>query len=170
MSSKKRSPDVLMMGAMLMIGLITGFVVTFGFYRAFTGEKSPAPIRSDIDLAEDALIGFLGALHDRDYAKAIPLYGGSYDVMRDWNPDTDPSDHLKLWQRACEENGLNCLDIRNIRFASRPDDQTFIFHVWFTNRDGYSEFTPFNGQSMFDFTVRKTSGAYRVLTTPIYTP
>ncbi len=126
---------------------------------------------TDENEAEGALITFLNSLYEKDYKAAATVYGGDYDQLRDWNPDVDPTDLALLWKGGCEQNGLNCMEIRNTDFASQPDKNTFLFNVWFNNQDRISEFTLRDGTSMFSFTVIKTDQEkYLVMTMPVYTP
>jgi hypothetical protein len=160
--------------------LIGGLLIGAGFVGAFLlgmrvqAIKRPSStqtvyVPSPEDQASDVLGRYLNALYQKDYATAVSLYGGDYSTLRNWNPAEDPNNLMTLWARGCEENGFNCLEIRNLRFAARPDPDTFNFNVWFSNRDKRSTFTV-NGQEMFVFTVVRRGDKYLVTTDPVYTP
>jgi hypothetical protein len=126
--------------------------------------------RSDHDDAKGAVITFLGSLFQKNYTQAAAAYGGDYAQLRYWNPDTNPSDAAALWQRGCEQNGLQCLEIRNVAFSSQPNPDTYIFTVWFSQSDKITEFTGPDGKTAFPFTViRDVDGEYSVMTMPVYT-
>ncbi len=148
----------------------------------FRGECKPGNASQAEDgaaLARAALLKFFGALAEGRYAEAASLYAGSYEELISMNPDVDPGDHAALLQRACTQNGFQCLPVKQIvqEAQSWPDVHTFT--VEFENPDG-STFTlnPCCGteaapQSRFDFTVAKMTagdGAYRVQRLPVYVP
>jgi hypothetical protein len=107
------------------------------------------------------------------------LYGGSYATLQDWNPDVDPSDHVKLWERACEQNGLQCLLLRASYFKELQGD-TYIFQVEFSNPDGSlfvrgpccgANETDMPPESQFEYRVaRNADGKFLVLDLPPYVP
>jgi hypothetical protein len=130
------------------------------------------------DKAKEAVGDFLSALHGKEYARAVQRYGGDYDTLRGWNPDTSADDLVTLWRRGCEQNGLNCLEVRNLDTVQR-NGVDFVVNVWFTNSDGITEFSrgaccggkPLKEpQHMFPFTVHRDGEVYRVMTMPPYTP
>jgi hypothetical protein len=126
---------------------------------------------NDEDEAKGVLIAFLNALYHKDYALAAATYGGDYAALQDWNPDVGPDDYAKLWERGCTTNGLQCLEPRNIVFASQPAPTLFTFHVWFNSPDSPQTFALPNGRDMFDLTVTKaTANDYFVETPPPYHP
>ncbi|MEI7741755.1 MAG: hypothetical protein WCJ29_04580 [bacterium] len=126
---------------------------------------------NDADEAKGALITFLASLHEKNYAAAVATYGNNYEQLENWNPAADPKDTATLWKYGCEQNGLNCLEVRNAVFDSQPDSQTFKFNVWFSEADKIHQFELQNGTSMFPFIVKKNSaGKYLVETMPVYTP
>ena len=113
-------------------------------------------------------------------AQAADLYGGSYDVMQDHNPDFDPDDHAALLRNACTINGAQCLEIRGATLKGQPSPTEYQFGVEFSNDDG-SLFTPgpcFGDknsdrphQKEFIYTVRlECTGKYLTLEMPIYLP
>jgi hypothetical protein len=156
---------------------LVGIVVGARLMPARTVEHTVYAPTAD-DHAKEAIIAFLSALYERDYSRAVDRYGGDYETLRVWNPDTDSGDFAALWQRGCEQNGLNCLEIRNLDVVQRNGDD-FVVNVWFTNRDGITEFkrgaccgseSNEEPQSIFPFTVHRDGEEYRVLTMPPYTP
>jgi len=133
-----------------------------------------------VSLAEKAIIDFFYALHKRDYAKAASLYGGTYELLQDYNPILDPKDHRALLQAGCELNGLMCLPVREVLYFQTSSPQVFLFEVKFTNPDGSTfELGPCCGeteetmppQSTFMISVRcQDDNACHVLDLPPYVP
>lgn len=155
------------------IGLTAIIALFLGMYfQKFLNSSMVDVVKTtDENEAEGTLITFLSSLYEKDYEAAAMVYGGDYDQLREWNPDVGPTDLALLWKRGCEQNGLQCMEIRNTDFASQPDKNTFFFNVWFNNPDRISEFTQLGGTSMFSFTVIKTDQKkYLVMTMPVYTP
>ncbi|HBK33789.1 TPA: hypothetical protein DEP34_03200 [Candidatus Uhrbacteria bacterium] len=155
------------------IGLTAIIALFLGMYfQKFLNSSIVTIIETtDENEAEGVLITFLDSLYEKDYDAATAVYGGDYDQLRDWNPDVEPTDLALLWKRGCEQNGLQCMEIRNTDFASQPDKNMFFFNVWFNNPDRISEFTQLGGTSMFSFAVIKTDQKkYLVITMPVYTP
>jgi hypothetical protein len=136
---------------------------------------------TDDELALQSLMDFFGHLSAGRYEEAGQLYGGSYEVLSEYNPTLDPHDHAAMWQAACTSNGFLCLRVRSAhlqedgsakaeyRFLvefSTPDDQLFVRGPCC----GASE-TEMPPESEFLFAVVRTEdGAYRVQDLPVYIP
>ena len=148
-----------------------------------TAAKSLAPtptaLLSTMGEAQAVLIDFFALLSQGQYDEADALYGGSYEQMQAWNPDIDPADHEALWKRACEQNGLQCLEIRSAIFKGLRGD-TNVFQVEFSNPDsslfvlgpccGANE-TEMPPVSQFEYEVARIAlGKFAVMTPPPYVP
>ena len=133
-----------------------------------------------LDDAQAALTDFFRLLHEGQYAQAIPLYGGTYEILQYWNPEVDSNDFLTLWQNACEFNGLMCLQVLNIASQTQISPNGFHFVVEFMLPDGSlfvlgpccgateEEMPPV---SQFEYTVvLGLDGQYRVTGLPVYVP
>jgi hypothetical protein len=135
---------------------------------------------SETVLAIRALTDFFSHLHAGKYEQAVALYGGTYDVMIDHNPEIDPDDHVALFRNACTINGAQCLETGGVVLEEQSAPTEFRFTVQFKNDDGSQfELGPCCGetesdhppQSVFIYTVVKTiAGDYVVLEMPVYTP
>lgn len=86
--------------------------------------------------AEEALKEFHQLLNEGRYDQAVKLYGGSFEVLRGWNPESDPADLTGLLQAGCERNGLMCLEVLNILSIQTNDEHEFLFEIEFANPDG----------------------------------
>ena len=152
--------------------------VLFSMMLIMGCAQSPVP-ENDPEEARTSLIEFMLLLNTKEYEQAAQLYGGSYELMQTWNPDIAPSDHVQLWEHACEWNGLMCLEVRTATLREQQGD-TFVFQVEFSNPDGSlfvqgpccgaseEEMPPV---SQFEYLVGKTAeGTYLVLTLPPYVP
>jgi hypothetical protein len=135
---------------------------------------------SETELAVQALTAYFSHLHAGEYGQAAGLYGGTYDVMIDHNPEIDPDDHAALFRNACTINGAQCLEIKSVVLDEQPSSAEFRFAVQFKNDDGsLFELGPCCGeteidqppQSVFIYTVVKsTADDYVVLEMPVYIP
>lgn len=130
--------------------------------------------------ARAVLVDFYDVLNQGAYDQAALLYGGSYDMLQDFNPEIDPGDKLSLLRAGCVINGLMCLPVLNLSFVQVNDQQEFVYEVVFANRDG-SEFVlgPCCGATeeemppVSEFFVRVTctaEGACHALDLPPYVP
>jgi hypothetical protein len=81
------------------------------------------------------LMEFFSALDDGRYSQAAEYYGGSYQVLREMNPDLGAESYAALWERGCTVNGLQCLPILSATFKDRVDNM-FIYTVEFKAIDG----------------------------------
>jgi hypothetical protein len=121
--------------------------------------------------AQEALLTYFSLLHEQNYAEAANFYGGSYDLLRDWNPTIDPNDYAALFENGCTINGLMCLQVLNfVEEQVSPDEFKFI--VEFMNEDGSlfvsgPETAP---QSQFTYIVQKVDGRFLIQDLPIYVP
>jgi hypothetical protein len=142
-------------------------------------QPSPTSLPSTASEAQEVLIDFLTLLHTKNYAEAVPLYGGEYEQLQVFNPEIDPNDHLALWTWVCDNQQLQCLGVRSATFQKLVGDE-YVFRVEFNNPDGSlfvlgpccganeTEVPPI---SQFEFTVaRNSEGKFVVLNTPPYVP
>ncbi|KKS99501.1 MAG: hypothetical protein UV76_C0019G0010 [Candidatus Nomurabacteria bacterium GW2011_GWA2_43_15] len=129
--------------------------------------------------ARETLIKFFSLLNAKQYNEAIKYYGGDYEVLQDWNPDTNASDHVALFRNGCEMNGWNCLKIKNVLSEEKISGTEFKFVVQFVNDNGtLFKMGPCCGaseeemptKSDFEYIVSKVGNNFLVITTPVYTP
>ena len=129
--------------------------------------------------AHDALIDFLTLLHTKNYEEAAPLYSGEYEALQVFNPQIDPEDHVALWTWACDNQLLQCLEVRSATFQELRGD-TYVFQVEFNNPDGSlfvrgpccgANETEMPPVSIFEYTVsRNADMKFVVMNTPPYVP
>ena len=125
------------------------------------------------------LANFLTRLHTKDYAEAVPLYGGEYEQLQVFNAEIDPNDKLALWTWVCDNQLLQCLEVRSVTFKEQVGD-SYIFQVEFNNADGSlfvlgaccgANETEMPPVSQFEFSVARTAdGKFVVMNTPPYVP
>ncbi|HEX5689759.1 MAG TPA: hypothetical protein VFX76_07150 [Roseiflexaceae bacterium] len=136
----------------------------------------PAAPRA-IDRARDSLRAYFGALASGRYADAVARYGGSYQTLIDWNPDVAPRNRATLFARGCQQNGLQCLRLKQVIGETTISATEFNFVVEFLSADGttFSQ-GPCCGETegpvitRFPFNVKKVGGAYLVQDLPVYIP
>ncbi len=155
---------------------------------------SPSPMITALGWPYDeqtglgVLVDFLTYLHEGDYEKAAQIYGGSYDLMLEHNPEIDPNDHVSLLKNACTINGMQCLDVYSAGpTAAGPYESyelqnliEFKYQVEFANPDGTlfvlgpccgGNATDSPPQSVFYFTVVKVDqDKFIVVDMPPYVP
>lgn len=137
-------------------------------------------VSSETELAIQALTAFFSHLRAGEYEQATAMYGGTYDVMIDHNPEIAPDDHAALFRNACKINGAQCLETGRVVLEGQPSPAEYKFAVEFKNDDGsLFELGPCCGEtetdqpprSVFVYTVKKsTSDKYIVLEMPVYAP
>ena len=142
-------------------------------------QPAPTSLPSTAGEAHDVLVNFLTLLNTKDYAGAAPLYGGEYEALQVFNPEIDPSDPVALWTWVCENQLLQCLEVRSATFKQLVGD-AYIFQVEFNNPDGSlfvlgpccgATETEMPPVSQFEFTVtREADGKFVVMNTPPYVP
>lgn len=147
---------------------------------------TPAPTQpelttlpSAVSEAYQVLIDFLTLLHTKNYADAVPLYGGDYEQLQVFNPEIDPNDLVALWSWACDNELLRCLEVRSATFQEIVGD-SYIFQIEFNNPDGSlfvlgpccgANETEMPSVSQFEFTVTPNAdGKFVVMNTPPYVP
>ena len=135
--------------------------------------------QSDVAQAREALVDYFSLLHARRYAEAANYYGGSYDILRDWNPTVDPNDYAALFENGCTINGLMCLEVRTIAQEETASSNEFKLVVEFTSDNGSlfvrgpccgATETDMPPQSQFPYKVRKVDGRFLVQDLPVYVP
>jgi len=90
----------------------------------------------DIALATQAIQTYFRALNTGLYQEAARWYGGSYDTLREINPDISPDDAAMLLERGCTINGFQCLAVDSLLLEQGTSDGRFLFEVSFSNIDG----------------------------------
>ena len=139
----------------------------------------PSVTSSDTNEARTTLVNFLTSLNTKKYDEAVPLYGGEYEQLQVFNPEIDPSDHLALWTWVCENQLLQCLEVRSAILKNQEGD-TYVFQVEFNNPDGSlfvlgpccgANETEMPPVSQFEYTVIKNAdGKFVVMNLPPYVP
>ncbi len=147
-----------------------------------TKTLTPSPGTYNLVIARATLVGFFDALNGGWYDEAATQYGGSYEALIELNPDINPDDHSALLERACTENGFQCLRVRQILRQAQVFPDTYTFSVEFAKPDGNPlEFNACCGEdlastrprSAFEITVMQVpqaGNAYRVQGLPVYIP
>jgi hypothetical protein len=162
-----------------LILVVTILLVGCASQQVTPAQPTQTSLPSTADEAHDVLVNFLTLLHTKNYAEAAPLYGGEYEPLQVFNPEIDPDDHAGLWTWACDNQLLQCLEVRSAGFKELQGD-AYIFQVEFTNPDGSlfvrgpccgATETEMPSQSQFEFGVRRNpKGKFLVLNTPPYVP
>lgn len=144
-----------------------------------TQSPTQTSLPSTTSDAHDVLVNFLTLLHTKKYADAVPLYGGDYDQLKVFNTEINPEDHVALWTWACDNQLLQCLEVRSATFEQQVGN-SFIFQVEFSNADGSlfvlgpccgADATEVPPVSQFEYTVmRNTDGKLVVMNMPPYVP
>ncbi len=127
-----------------------------------------------------ALQNFFSSLNSGDYASAVALYGGSYEMVAGMNPEVNINDPVSLFTNGCTINGYMCLKIKEAALKEQKSNSEYVFTVKFENPDG-SLFVqgPCCGQteaespskSEFLYTVKQnSSGQFVVMDMPPYVP
>ncbi len=122
--------------------------------------------------AGQALHDYLTALNTGDYILAAKLYGGDTSILQTWNPDI-LNDLPALLERACTQNGLNCLAPRSVHYRGPDASGASQFLVEFNNLDGTLFSVSENEGSLtrsFRFRVLANAGGFVVLDLPPLSP
>jgi hypothetical protein len=132
--------------------------------------------QTEQDTAEQSMRTFFGTLANGQYAEAVRLYGGEYEILAGWNPDLSPTDYESLWQRGCEQNGLVCMEVLDVVNAVETESG-FDFMVTFKTKDGeLFQFTGCCGETLpepiteYVISVQKDGDGYKALSLPPYIP
>jgi len=146
---------------------------------AITPQPTQTSLPSTANEAYNVLVNFLTLLHTKNYTDAVSLYGGEYEQLQVFNTEIDPNDHVALWSWACDNQLLQCLEVRSATFEKLIGD-SYIFQVEFSNSDGSlfvlgpccgSNETDMPPVSQFEYTVsRNTDGKFVVMNMPPYVP
>jgi hypothetical protein len=143
---------------------------------SYTELGYAAEAGADVDEAQQVLQDYLMALNSGDYTLAAKLYSGDISLLQSWNPDIR-DDLPGLLERACRQNGLQCLVPRLITYRAPDSDGGYHFYVEFNNDDqtlfqqgpccGETSGAP---MSMFPFLVEKSGSNLLVTDLPPYVP
>ena len=155
------------------------FLAACAAQPASSPEVTQTTLPSTASEAQEILVDFLTLLHTKNYAEAVPLYGGEYESLQVFNTEIDPNDRIALWTWVCENRLLQCLEVRSATFQQMVGD-AYIFQVEFNNSDGSlfvlgpccgANETEMPPVSQFEFTVsRSADGKFVVMNTPPYVP
>ncbi len=127
-----------------------------------------------------ALRAYLDLLGEGKYEQATALYGGSYNLLNDYNPEIPLGDRAALLEAACEVNGFQCLPVREVVAIERVSPTDFAVSVRLTGEDGRmfvrgpccgQPDSDSGDQSVFEFRVsRNPQGLFQVMDLPVYVP
>jgi hypothetical protein len=155
------------------------FLAACAAQPASSPEVTQTTLPSTASEAQEVLVDFLTLLHTKNYAEAVPLYGGEYESLQVFNTEIDPNDRIALWTWVCENRLLQCLEVRSATFQQMVGD-AYIFQVEFNNSDGSlfvlgpccgANETEMPPVSQFEFAVsRSADGKFVVMNTPPYVP
>ena len=170
----KRFPSIFL----LIILLFTG-CTSLPLTEPATSIPEPTSLPSTAREAYEVLVNFLTMLHTKHYAAAVPLYGGEYEQLQVFNTEIDPNDQVALWTWACDQQLLQCLEVRSATFQGLRGG-SYVFQVEFNNPDG-SPFvlgpccganeTEMPSVSQFEYTVSRNADVkFVVMNMPPYVP
>jgi hypothetical protein len=124
-----------------------------------------------------------GIYNTEQYEEAARLYGGSYDMLIEMNPDIDPNDRAALLLNACQVNGYQCLRLLEVLSSEIVEGEDDALEIGFTVNlmnwdDSVFALGPCCGEEIvedprteFQFTVRQVEdGSFKVLELPTYMP
>ncbi len=132
-----------------------------------------------LETARATMVNFLDLLNQKKYSDAAIIFGGDLDILRSYNPDIDPDDTASLFERACQFNGIQCMQLKTIVSEAQIDDHTFVFTIEYkTNQGDLFILGPCCGAteeemppvSQFQMTVAYSNNAYQVMDLPPYVP
>lgn len=195
--SKSNLPLYFMAGALIIIILLLVGSALALFYQR--NNDTPVPVsdleptstiapseivptefvEGDMERAKESLVTYFDLLAAKEYAQALDYHGSGYELFIQNNPDVDPSDYAALLKAACEQNGFNCLKVRDIVEEEQVSATEFKFMVQFTAKDGsLFERGPCCGateeehpiEREFEVVVVKEAGNFLVTTQPPYVP
>jgi len=98
--------------------------------------QSVQDIGQALDDAQSTLVSFFDRLSNKEYNRAAEFFGGDYYMLRDHNPLVDPKDYTTLFQHACEINGAQCLQIKQVIDVKVLSPFKYEFVVEFKLPDG----------------------------------
>lgn len=127
--------------------------------------RSPKTLDGD---ARRALFEFLIKLYHGKNEGAVYYYGGPYDELRKHNPDVEPNDRVKLFERYCTVNGGVCLIPERLEAKGADPSGEMKFTVSFITRDFKDARVA--GKSQFEFRVKQVGVDFKVLDLPPRSP
>jgi hypothetical protein len=155
-----------------MVGESRSIANSLSLYFAPTGEMAEAYA---------VLQAYFKALNEGDYTQAAMMYGGEFDILREYNPEIDPENHAELFEAACGLNGFLCdLRFKNLVQAVYVSDETYKFLIELQTKNGLlfelgpcTENAPLEEcllVTQFEYTVQLTENQFRVTNLPVYMP
>ena len=159
-------------------GTVTSVLDSFGINGKSLEEieqmiaNTVASLPSGLSQAREALITYFSLLHSQRYDEATYFFGGSYDLLRDWNPAVDPNDNVTLLKNGCTINGLMCLEVGTVVQEEEVSPDEFKFVVEFLNEDGsiFVSGPEASPQSQFKYTVMKADVRFLIQNLPVFAP
>jgi len=122
--------------------------------------------------AQMALNNFLSHLEMKQYQQATQYFGGSYDYLKELNPNINNTSAHNYLKHFCESNSGICLPF-TIKSQKKIDENVFVFQVQYFEDNGQLFI---NGcgcggidqekKDKFNFSVRKEGEKYYVVDLP----
>lgn len=141
-------------------------------------EETETAEPSEENTAEQTLADFFTYLHNKEYAKAAPLYAweDAEDPGNVLYSYTVPNDRAKTLENFCKQQP--CLKVKVLNTEKLSDTQ-YKFTVQFLEDDGqiyvYTPCCGANEEEMpsideFEYKVKELDGSYKVITPPFWRP
>lgn len=128
--------------------------------------------RSEPDLGgpEDVLKQYVNAITDRDYATMVELYGGDYDWLQMFAPESDRQDKEKIFESYIQSVMPEKISFNEIKDKKEISEDEFVFVITFKDEDGtlFEVRTEESSKTEFTYTVKKVDGVFKVMEPPPY--
>lgn len=119
---------------------------------------------------EDVLKQYVNAITDRDYATMVELYGGDYDWLQMFAPESDRQDKEKIFENYIQNVMPEKISLNEIKEKKEISEDEFAFVITFKDEDGalYEVRTVDSSNTEFTYTVKRVDGVFKVMEPPPY--
>lgn len=119
---------------------------------------------------EDVLKQYVNAITDRDYATMVELYGGDYDWLQMFAPESDRQDKEKIFESYIQSVMPEKISFNEIKDKKEISENEFVFVITFKNEDGtlFEVRTEDSSKTEFTYTVKRVDGVFKVMEPPPY--
>lgn len=119
---------------------------------------------------EDVLKQYVNAITDRDYATMVELYGGDYDWLQMFAPESDRQNKEKIFESYIQSVMPEKISFNEIKDKKEISEDEFVFVITFKDEDGtlFEVRTEDSSKTEFTYTVKRVDGVFKVMEPPPY--
>lgn len=121
---------------------------------------------------DEVIRQFAQAIGDRDAERLVEMYGGDYEWLTMFSPESERRNKEKVFENYLKVLGEEKLFFNTFVSGEKISEDEYVYVITFRYEDGqlFSVNTVESSQTEFSYTVKKIDGEFKVMEPPPYQP